>query len=66
MLTGAGSYSESKENTVTFPEISTPILEKVLPSRPFCFYERLREEDVYHCAICSSRALLLHVTYSPR
>jgi len=30
MLTGPGSYSESKENTVHFPEISTPILEKVV------------------------------------
>lgn len=34
MLTGPGSYSESKENTVNFPEISTPILEKVQTSLP--------------------------------
>eukprot|EP00961_Rhodomonas_salina_P002421 33629-Rhodomonas_salina.1 len=30
MLTGPASYAESKENTVTFPEISTRILEKVV------------------------------------
>ena len=41
MLTGPGSYSESKENTVTFPEISTPILEKVLPQPTSLFYVRL-------------------------
>mmetsp|Transcript_42577 Transcript_42577/g.99060 ORF Transcript_42577/g.99060 Transcript_42577/m.99060 type:complete len:101 (-) Transcript_42577:108-410(-) len=30
MLTGPASYAESKENTVTFPEISTPILDRVV------------------------------------
>mmetsp|Transcript_24582 Transcript_24582/g.49826 ORF Transcript_24582/g.49826 Transcript_24582/m.49826 type:complete len:101 (-) Transcript_24582:412-714(-) len=30
MLTGPAHFSESKENTVTFPEISTRILEKVV------------------------------------
>jgi len=30
MLTGPGAYSESKENRITFEEISTPILEKVI------------------------------------
>mmetsp|Transcript_22082 Transcript_22082/g.72728 ORF Transcript_22082/g.72728 Transcript_22082/m.72728 type:complete len:101 (-) Transcript_22082:41-343(-) len=38
MLSGPATFMESQENTVTFPEISTPILEKVVEY----FYYKVR------------------------
>jgi len=73
MLTGPGSYSESKENTVNFPEISTPILEKVQPSLPssstccllwvgLCgFHNRCVQRECRHPAQEPARPPLAHL-----